>query len=57
MKDIIIVDHISMISSTEVDSRLLEKFTIQVKNILKYRRRIERRKEKINRLCGLTKTL
>jgi len=49
-KDIIIVDHISMISSTKVDESLLEKLNIRVKNIRKYRGRIERRKEKIKRI-------
>jgi len=49
-KDIIIVDHISMISSTEVNPRILEKLNLKVKNVRKWRGRIERRKQKIKRL-------
>ncbi len=49
-KDIFIVDHISMISSTEVNPDILEKLNLHVKNIRKYRGRIERRKQKISRL-------
>jgi len=49
-KDIIIVDHISMISQTKYDSSLIERLSIKVANIRKYRGRINRRKEKIKRL-------
>jgi hypothetical protein len=51
-RDIVIVDHISMISATEVDSDILERLNLLVKNIRKYRGRIERRKEKIKRIYG-----
>lgn len=49
-RDIVIVDHISMISATKVDPDMLERLNIRVKNLRKYRGRIERRKEKIKRL-------
>jgi hypothetical protein len=49
-KDIVIVDHITKISYKEVTSEWMEDLTIQVKNIRKYRGKIERRKEKISRL-------
>jgi hypothetical protein len=49
-KDIVIVDHISMISATKVDPNMLERLNIRVKNLRKYRGKIERRKEKIKRL-------
>ena len=49
-KDIVIVDHISMISQTKVDPRMMENFTIKMTNIRKYRVRIEKRKQKIKRL-------
>lgn len=49
-RDIVIVDHISMISANTVDPAILEKLNIHVKNIRKYRGRIERRKEKIKRI-------
>jgi hypothetical protein len=51
-KDIVIVDHITRLSYTEVNPRLLEDLTIQVKNIRKYRGKIERRKSKIKRIYG-----
>ena len=51
-KDIVIVDHITRLSYTEVNPRLLEDLTIQVKNIRKYRSKIERRKLKIKRIYG-----
>jgi hypothetical protein len=51
-KDIVIVDHITRLRHTEVNPRLLEDLTIQVKNIRKYRGKIERRKSKIKRLYG-----
>lgn len=51
-KDIIIVDYISQISTRKIDTDILEKLNIRVRNIRKYRGRIERRKEKINRLYG-----
>jgi hypothetical protein len=49
-RDIVIVDHISMISGNTVNSDILEKLNIRVKNVRKYRGRIERRKEKIKRI-------
>lgn len=51
-KDIVIVDHISMISATKVEPNVLEKLNLHVKNLRKYRGRIERRKEKIKRIYG-----
>ena len=49
-KDIIIIDHISMISQTKVDPRMMENFTTMMKNVRKYRGKIETRKLKIKRL-------
>jgi hypothetical protein len=62
-RDIVIVDHIKtkqntqlleqverMISATKVDPDMLERLNIRVKNLRKYRGKIERRKEKIKRL-------
>jgi len=49
-KDIVIVDHISMINATKVEPDVLEKLNIRVRNVRKYRGRIERRKEKIKRI-------
>lgn len=49
-RDIVIVEHISMISANKVDPTILEKLNIRVKNVRKYRGRIERRKEKIKRI-------
>ena len=49
-KDIVIVDHISMISATKVEPDVLEKLNLRVKNLRKYRNKIERRKEKIKRI-------
>jgi len=49
-RDIVIVDHISMISATKVDPDILERLDLRVKNIRNYRGRIERRKEKIKRI-------
>ena len=49
-KDIVIVDHITRLSYTEVNPRMIEDFTITIKNVRKYRGRIERRKLKIKRL-------
>ena len=49
-RDIVIVDHINMISQTEVTPRMMENFSIKMTNIRKYRFRIERRKQKIKRL-------
>ena len=45
-RDIVIVDHINMISQTEVT----ENFSIKMTNVRKYRGKIERRKQKIKRL-------
>ncbi len=50
MKDIVVVDHISKISYKDVTSEWMEKFNIKVKNVRKWRGKIERRKEKIKRL-------
>ncbi len=49
-RDIVIVDHINMISQTKVDPRMMENFSIKMTNIRKYRGRINKRKEKIKRL-------
>jgi hypothetical protein len=49
-KDIVILDHISMISASKVDPDMLERLNIRVKNLRKYRGKIERRKEKIKRI-------
>ena len=54
-RDIVIVDHISLISQTNQISKIkhddmLNKFAIKMKNIRKYRGRIEKRKQKIKRL-------
>lgn len=49
-KDIVILDHISMISASKVEPGVLEKLNLRVKNLRKYRGRIERRKEKIKRI-------
>lgn len=54
-RDIIIVDHISLISQTNQISKIkhedmMSKFSIKMKNIRKYRGRIEKRKQKIKRL-------
>ena len=39
-----------MISQTKVDPRMMENFTTMMKNVRKYRSKIERRKLKIKRL-------
>ena len=49
-RDIVIVDHISLISQTKCDPRMMENFSIKMTNVLKYRGRINKRKEKIKRL-------
>ena len=52
-RDIVIVDYFSKITTTEITDagrQALEKLNIRVKNIRKYRGRIERRKEKIKRI-------
>ena len=49
-KDIVIVDHITRLSHTEVNPRLIEDLTIQLKNVRKYRGKIERRKLKIKKI-------
>ena len=51
-KDIVIVDHITRLRHTEVNPRLIEDLTIQIKNVRKYRGKIERRKSKIKRIYG-----
>ncbi len=50
MKDIVVVDHISKISYKDVTSEWMKEFNIKVKNVRKWRGKIERRKEKIKRL-------
>jgi hypothetical protein len=49
-RDIVIVDHITRLSYREVNPRLIEDLTITIKNVRKYRGKIERRKLKIKRL-------
>lgn len=49
-RDIVIHDHITRLRHTEVNPRLIEDLTIQIKNVRKYRGKIERRKLKIKRL-------
>lgn len=54
-KDIIIVDYISRITTTELSDagkEALDRLSIRVKNLRKYRGRIEIRKEKIKRIYG-----
>lgn len=52
-KDIIIVDHISWIKQVNGNNTdILEKLNLRVKNLRKYRVKIERRKEKIKRIYG-----
>ena len=54
-RDIIIVDYFSKITTTEIsdaDRESLNKINIRVKNMRKYRGRIERRKEKIKNIYG-----
>jgi hypothetical protein len=45
-----IVDYFNRIIKTEVDPNLLDRLNINLKNIRKYRNKIERRKSKIKRL-------
>ena len=49
-KDVIIVDHITMLSRKEVNPRLMEDFLLVTKSILKRRRIVEKRKNKINKI-------
>ena len=52
-RDIVIVDYFSKITTTEITDagrQALEKLNIRVRNVRKYRGRIERRKEKIKRI-------
>jgi hypothetical protein len=51
-RDIVIVDHINMISATPDGKYIiyLERLNLRVKNVRKYRGKIERRKEKIKRI-------
>ena len=55
-RDIIVLDHISMISKSKYQNNILEKFSKDVYTIMsnsrKYRGKIERRKEKIKRIYG-----
>jgi hypothetical protein len=50
MKDIVVVDHISKISYKDVTSEWMEEFNIKVKNVRKWRNKIEKRKLKIKRI-------
>jgi hypothetical protein len=45
-----IVDYFNRIIKTEVDPNLLDRLNINLKNIRKYRNKIERRKLKIKKL-------
>jgi hypothetical protein len=47
-----IVDYFNRIIKTEVDTNLLDRLNINLKNIRKYRNKIERRKLKIKRIYG-----
>ena len=47
-KEIVIVDHIARLTQTESNPRLIEYLTM--KNVRKYRGKIERRKSKIKKL-------
>jgi len=52
-KDIVILDYFSKITATEISDsgrQVLEKLNLHVKNIRKYRGKIERRKLKIKRI-------
>jgi len=53
-RDIIVLDHISMISKSKYQNNILEKFSKEIYTIMsnsrKYRGKIERRKLKIKRL-------
>ena len=52
-KDIIILDYFTKITTTEITDagrKALDKLNIHVKNVRKYRAKIERRKEKIKRI-------
>jgi hypothetical protein len=48
-KEIVIVDHIARLTQTE-SNPLTEDLTIMMKNVRKYRGKIERRKSKIKKL-------
>ena len=50
MKDIVIVDYITKISQTEVTPKMMEDFNNSIKNVRKWRSKIERRKLKIKRI-------
>jgi hypothetical protein len=50
MKDIVIVDYITKISQTQVSPKMMEDFNITIKNVRKWRNKIERRKLKINNI-------
>ena len=49
-KDIVIVDHITRLSYTEVNPKLMDDITIKIKNVRKWRNKIERRKLKIKKI-------
>jgi len=50
MKDIVIVDYITKLSYKEVNPKLMGDITITIKNVRKWRNKIERRKLKINNI-------
>ncbi len=50
MKDIVIVDYITRLSYKEVNPKLMGDITITIKNVRKWRNKIERRKLKINNI-------
>lgn len=52
-RDIVIVDYFSKITATEISDsgrQALERLNLRVKNVRKYKGKIERRKEKIKRI-------
>jgi hypothetical protein len=49
-KDVFIVDFITKLSQTEIDNDLVKRFNIVIKNVRKYRERIEKRKEKVKKI-------
>jgi hypothetical protein len=51
-KDILIADHIDMISNSSVSPRLIEHFTTMIMSIQKNHIKKERRKRKIKSLYG-----
>ena len=51
-KDITIVDHITRLSYREVNPMLMENLSIKIKNVRKYRARINNRISKIKSIFG-----